>query len=70
MLSKSVAEFGCGFFSLLVRENSAAEFDKQKITQNHILGLDLFQFYEGYIYYKYRPCIRVNLEIEGAETRF
>jgi len=31
---------------------------------------DLLQFYEGYFYYKYRLCIRANLEIEGAETRF
>jgi len=29
----------------------------------------LLQFYEGYFYYKYRLCIRVNLDIEGAETR-
>jgi len=28
----------------------------------------LFQFYEGYFYYKYRLCIKVNLEIEGAEN--
>jgi len=32
-------------------------------------GPDLLQFYEGYFYYKYRLCIRANLEIEGAETR-
>jgi len=30
---------------------------------------DLLQFYEGYFYYKYRLCIKANLEIEGAETR-
>jgi len=35
----------------------------------HIFGPDLLQFYEGYFYYKYRHCISVNLEIEGAETR-
>jgi hypothetical protein len=29
----------------------------------------LFQFYEGYFYYKYRLCIRVNLEIKGAENK-
>jgi len=29
----------------------------------------LFQIYEGYFYYKYRLCIRVNLEIEGAENK-
>ena len=34
-----------------------------------IFGSDLFQFYEGYFYYKYRLCIRANLEIEGDETR-
>jgi len=37
--------------------------------QNRIVGSDLLQFYEGYFYYKYRLCIRANLEIEGAETR-
>jgi len=26
-------------------------------------------FKNVYFYYKYRLCIRVNLEIEGAETR-
>jgi len=34
-----------------------------------IFGPDLLQFYKGYFYYKYRLCIRANLEIEGAETR-
>jgi len=41
-------------------------------TENKIVTyfvLDLFQFFEELFYYKYRPCIRVNLEIEGAETR-
>ena len=37
--------------------------------QNHIFGPDLLQFYEGYFYYKYRLCIRANLEIKGSETR-
>ena len=39
------------------------------IFQKRIFGPDLLQFYEGYFYYKYRLCIRVNLEIERAETR-
>ena len=37
--------------------------------RKHIFGPDLLQFYEGYFYYKYRLCIKENLEIEGAETR-
>jgi len=37
--------------------------------RNVFLGPDLFQFYGRYFYYKYRLCIKVNLEIEGAETR-
>jgi len=37
--------------------------------QKRIFGPDLLQFYEGCFYYKYRLCIRVNREIEGAETR-
>ena len=31
-----------------------------------IFGLDFVPIYEGYFYYKYRHCINVNLEIEGA----
>jgi len=34
-----------------------------------IFGPDFVPIYEGYFYYKYRLCIRVNLEIERAETR-
>ena len=30
---------------------------------------DFVPIYEGCFYYKYRPCIRVNLEIEGAENK-
>jgi len=32
-----------------------------------IFGPDFVPIYEGYFYYKYRHCIIVNLEIEGAE---
>ena len=42
---------------------------RNSIFQKRIFGPDLFQFYGGYFYYKYRLCIKVNLEIEGAETR-
>jgi len=42
---------------------------RNNIFQKRIFGPDLLQFYEGYFYYKYRLCIRVNLEIKGAETR-
>ena len=37
--------------------------------RNVFFGPDLVQFYGGFFYYKYRHCISVNLEIEGAETR-
>jgi hypothetical protein len=37
--------------------------------RNVFFGPDLVQFYGSYFYYKYRHCISVNLEIEGAETR-
>jgi len=37
--------------------------------RNVFFGPDLLQFYEGYFYYKYRLCIRVNFEVEGVETR-
>jgi hypothetical protein len=39
------------------------------IFQKRIFGPDLVQFYGSFFYYKYRHCISVNLEIEGAETR-
>ena len=34
-----------------------------------IFGPDFVPIYEGFFYYKYKLCIRVNLEIKGAETR-
>jgi len=37
--------------------------------RNVFFGPDLFKFCGRYFYYKYRLCIRVNLKIEGAETR-
>jgi len=42
---------------------------RNSFFRKSIFEPDLLQFYEGYFYYKYRLCIRVNLEIEGAETR-
>jgi len=42
---------------------------RDRFFQKRIFGPDLLQFYAGYFYYKYRLCIRANLEIEGAETR-
>jgi len=63
-------------FCLLVRQisvgewrNSVTDFDSRKYNRNVFSGLDLFQFYEGYFYYKYRLCIRAKLEIEGAENK-
>jgi len=37
--------------------------------RKRIFWPDLLQFFEGYFYYKYKLCIRANLEIEGVETR-
>ncbi|RHN65716.1 hypothetical protein MtrunA17_Chr3g0082961 [Medicago truncatula] len=48
--------------------NTVAEFSSRKYIKNLFSSLDLFQFYEGYFHYKYRLCIIVNIEIEGAET--
>jgi len=45
--------------------NSAADVSWQHKIDSYFYGLDLFQFF----YDKYRPCIRVNLEIEGVETK-
>jgi len=43
---------------------------RNNIFQKRIFRPNLLQFYEGYFYYKYRLCIRVNLEIEKAEKWF
>jgi len=40
-----------------------------EVKKKRIFGPDLFQFYEGYFYNKYRLCIRVNLEIKEAENK-
>jgi len=50
------------------RAKSGPEFANRKYNRNVFLGWDLFQFYEGYFYYKYRLCIRVNLEIKRTEN--
>jgi len=42
---------------------------RRVIKIKRIFGPDFVPIYEGFFYYKYRLCIRVNLEIEGAETR-
>ena len=71
----SVAKFAVCFFDFwfvkyrwpngMARGPNCRDMEQQK----HIFGPDFLQFYEGYFYCKYRLCIRVNLEIEGAETR-
>jgi len=43
--------------------NSGPEFASRKYNRN------IVPIYEGYFYYKYRLCIRVNLGDKGAETR-
>jgi len=50
-------------------EEFGPEFAGRKYNRIVFLDSDLFQFYQGYFYYKYRLCIRVNLEIEGLKTR-
>jgi len=40
-----------------------------KIKHKRIFGPRFVPVFLGFFYYKYRLCIRVNLEIEGAETR-
>ena len=50
--------------------HSVADFAQEKKKGNVFLGLGLFPFYEGYFYYKYRLCIRVNLEIKGLKQGF
>jgi len=81
-MSKSVVEwccmgpdFGCCF--------SAFWYDKNRWPNGGIRGLilsagnkietyfraQICSFVLGYFYYKYKPCIRVNLEIEGVENK-
>jgi len=42
---------------------------RRVIKIKRIFEPDFVPIYEGFFYYKYKLCIRVNLEIEGAETR-
>ena len=73
-LAKSGPDFDC-LWRLLVRQKRRSNGGirgpilRNNIFQKRIFGPDLLQFYKGYFYYKYRLCIIVNLEIEGAETR-
>ena len=56
------------FFSILLRLFSPPKFAQWEKSETYFLGQICYNFM-GVIYYKYRLCIRVNLEIEGAETR-
>jgi len=64
----SGARICTGFFSLarvINRRPNGGIRGRTVETKNIcIFGPDLFQFYEGYFYYKYRHCISVNLEID------
>ena len=42
---------------------------RRVIKIKRIFGPDFVPIYERLVYYKYKLCIRVNLEIEGAETK-
>jgi len=48
---------------------SEYDFAQNHKNKTYFYGSDLVPIYEGCFFYKYRLCIRVNLEIEGAETR-
>jgi len=48
---------------------SEYDFAQKNKNKTYFDGHDLVPIYEGCICYKYRHCICVNLEIEGAETR-
>ena len=63
-LAKSVAVF-FAFDSIFF----GGQFCQQEIKQKCIFGPRFVPGFLGYFYYKYRPCIRVNLEIEGAENK-
>ena len=69
------ARIDTGFFSLARvkvgawMEEFGARIVASTYFRNLFFGPDLSQFYGRYFYYKYRLFIRVNLEIERAETR-
>ena len=48
---------------------SEHDFAQKNKNKMYFYGFDLVPIYEGCFYYKYRHCINVNLDIEGAETR-
>ena len=48
---------------------SKHDFAQKNKNKTYFYGSDLVPIYEGCFYYKYRLCIRVNLEIEGAENK-
>jgi len=55
--------------ALPIRKKSEHDFTQKNKNKTYFYGPDLVPIYEGCFYYKYRHCISVNLEIEGAETR-
>jgi len=74
-LTGSVAEFECCFLSVGSTKidgrmvQFGGRFCAGKIKQKLIFGARFVPVFLGFFYYKYRLCIRANLEIEGAETR-
>jgi oligoribonuclease (3'-5' exoribonuclease) len=67
-LEDSVLRQVTGFFVAQWGSNVArwcAGSEKQK----RIFGCRFVPNFKRYFYYKYRPCIRLTLEIEGAKTR-
>jgi len=62
--------FGAELTLSFVKNQSTIWQNRSRVIKiKHIFGPDFVSIYEGFFYYKYRLCIRVNLEIEGAETR-
>jgi len=55
--------------TLSIRKKSEHDFAQKHKNKTYFYGHDFVPIYERCFYYKYKPCIRVNLEIEGAETR-
>ena len=72
---KSVADFSL-FVRPLIRQflvakggNSVADFVRGNKTETYFRAQIYSSFFLGYFYYKFRPCISVNLEIERAENK-
>ena len=63
-LDKSVADFWMVFSAFSYDIFRCPILPAANKTETYFMGSDLFQLFEGYFHYKYRPCIRCKLSTE------